>query len=123
MTLSKEYFEALVSAQRQRNIIVDKANEEIIAGLGQDRAPKLYRKKPVVIRAMRWNGDNHIDIFKFVTGSISMDSNEELVIITLEGPMRASKGDYIIEGIKGEFYPCKPDIFEMTYENYERIRE
>lgn len=60
---------------------------------------KRYRKKPVVIQAYQ----------------IGMDEAEQL-IETLEGTMKASPGDWIIIGVKGEVYPCKPDIFEMTYE-------
>lgn len=82
-----------------------------------------YRKKPVVIDAWRlpmldsdsraFDGDPNI-IFKRETGTIV-----EAVISTLEGTMIASNGDYIIRGIKGEIYPCKPDIFKATYEKVE----
>ena len=58
-----------------------------------------YRKKPVIIEAYR--------------------TNEEKVIHTLEGDMKASIGDYIITGVNGEQYPCKPDIFRKTYEPFE----
>lgn len=77
-----------------------------------------FRKKPVVIEAIRWTGKNLNEIFSF-TGSeaITNDFMENyLEIETLEGVMKASKGDWIIKGVKGEFYPCKPDIFEATYE-------
>lgn len=74
-----------------------------------------YRKKPVVIDAVQWNGRNEIDISKFIGGNLEM-GDETLFIQTLEGKMEASVGDYIIKGIKGEFYPCKPDVFEKTYE-------
>lgn len=60
---------------------------------------KKYKKKPVVIQAYQ--------------------TDVELKIETLEGVMTASPGDYIIQGVKGEIYPCKPDIFEMTYEKVE----
>lgn len=73
-----------------------------------------YRKKPVEIDAIQWTGDNNIEIFKFC--NMSYINDQELRIQTLEGSMIASVGDYIIKGVKGEFYPCKPDIFEMTYE-------
>lgn len=76
-----------------------------------------FRKKPVVIEAIKFTGtrDNWDEIEKFVGGDANfMDG--KLVIATLEGPLNASNGDYIIKGIKGEFYPCKPDIFEQTYE-------
>lgn len=90
-----------------------------------------YRKKPVVIEAIRWNGANEQEIRTFVGNPnlkvsrppSQFEYNEDLqdsminiLIPTLEGEMRADRNDYIIKGIKGEFYPCKPDIFEMTYE-------
>jgi hypothetical protein len=73
-----------------------------------------YRKKPVEIDAIQWTGDNKLEIFDFC--NMSYITNQELRIQTLEGSMTASIGDYIIKGVMGEFYPCKPDIFEMTYE-------
>ena len=77
-----------------------------------------YRKKPVVIEAIQWNGNNGEEIVNFV-GLVGYTNGENIIIPTLEGDMLASKGDYIIKGIKGEFYPCKPDIFEATYEEVE----
>jgi hypothetical protein len=73
-----------------------------------------YRKKPVEIDAIQWTGDNKLEIFDFC--NMSYITDQELKIQTLEGSMIASIGDYIIKGVMGEFYPCKPDIFEMTYE-------
>lgn len=73
-----------------------------------------YRKKPVEIDAIQWTGDNKLEIFDFC--NMSYITDQELRIQTLEGSMIADKGDYIIKGVKGEFYPCKPDIFELTYE-------
>lgn len=87
---------------------------------------RMYRKKPVVISAIKWDGDavSTIQVEKFVgkelevVGVIGMDSSTGgLIIPTLEGSMKASIGDYIIRGVNGEFYPCKPDIFEKTYES------
>lgn len=79
-----------------------------------------YRKKPVIIEAIQWDGKNLSEIEEFVGSRIRTsyydDGEEFLVIQTLEGDMKATKGDYIIKGVKGEFYPCKPDIFEQTYE-------
>lgn len=85
-----------------------------------------YVKKPVVIEAIQWDGNNFADIKNFANNNVRYysycDKNEfyedksTLEIKTSEGDMIASKGDYIIRGVKGEFYPCKPDIFEMTYE-------
>jgi len=82
-----------------------------------------YRKKPVVIEAVQFTSDTKDQVFHFVTcthyAQHDEDSNPELVISTLEGDMIAVLGDWIIKGVKGEFYPCKPDIFEQTYEKVE----
>lgn len=86
-----------------------------------------YRKKPVVIEAIQWTG-NTTEIKELCGNNCSYNvddsawkvgkgiPHEELVIHTLEGDMKARRNDYIIKGINGEFYPCKPDIFEKTYE-------
>jgi len=74
-----------------------------------------YRKKPIVIEAMQFKHGNFDDCEKFVGGDAEW-RNGEMIIATLEGAMHVSNEDYIIKGIKGEFYPCKPDIFEATYE-------
>ena len=79
---------------------------------------KKYRKKPVTIGAIQWLGTNLSEIDDFVGESIA-NKGTTLVIHTLEGDMEASIGDYIIKGVKGEFYPCKPDIFAKTYEEVE----
>ena len=76
---------------------------------------KKYRKKPVIIEAIQWNGKNLTEIDNFVCGSLKIEGSN-LVIHTLEGDMEASINDYIIKGVNGEFYPCKPDIFDKTYE-------
>lgn len=77
-----------------------------------------YRKKPVVIDAIQWTGENAWGIRDFIGGQVgwSIIGGESLSIDTLEGRMEASRGDWIIKGIKGEFYPIKNDIFEQTYE-------
>jgi uncharacterized protein YeeX (DUF496 family) len=81
---------------------------------------KRYTKKPVTIEAVQWKGDNRKDIWDFCTLAYFNTDFEtgdlRLMIQTLEGTMEASVGDYIIKGIKGEFYPCKPDIFLLTYD-------
>ena len=83
-----------------------------------------FRKKPVVIEAVKWNGSNFNELMIFVgiqnLGKHNIE-NSEIQICTLEDGNKevehiASKGDWIIKGIKGEFYPCKPDIFKDTYE-------
>ena len=76
---------------------------------------KNFKKKPVIIEAVQFTGDN-VDFIKEFTNYNSSICNDELNIHTLEGNMIASVGDWIIKGVKGEFYPCKPDIFESTYE-------
>ena len=79
-----------------------------------------YRKKPVVIDAVQWTGNNEEEILDFCNGKSTFTATDkEIVINTLEGTMHASKGDYIIRGVQGEYYPCKPDIFEETYEKCE----
>ncbi|WP_122788868.1 hypothetical protein [Intestinibacillus sp. Marseille-P6563] len=76
-----------------------------------------YRKKPVVIDAVQWNGSNHAEICEFIDPeSFEIIPKVGLVIHTLEGNLHASVGDYIIKGVNREFYPCKPDIFQKTYE-------
>lgn len=75
-----------------------------------------YTKKPVTIDAIIWNGENIDEIANFMNWrNFEHDKRSGLVIRTLEGSHNASVGDYIIKGVKGEFYPCKPDIFLMTY--------
>lgn len=98
--------------------------------------PSKYRKKPVVIEAMQWDGsiEGSAPIIKWVRAGEGTatwsegweaynDGDEDIparadgvYIHTLEGLMLATAGDYIIKGVQGEFYPCKPDIFDATYE-------
>jgi hypothetical protein len=85
-----------------------------------------YRKKPVVIEAFRWTGgpdqteDPDWIVAAIVAGSVRFEDNGTavvaLLIDTLEGTHKANQGDYIIQGVRGELYPCKPDIFAATYE-------
>jgi len=78
-----------------------------------------FRKKPVVIDAIQWTEENWEEISEFTSVPGGREINTikgPLEIKTLEGTMRANKGDWIIKGIQGELYPCKPDIFEKTYE-------
>lgn len=90
-----------------------------------------FRKKPVVIDAIQWDGspDSAANVIwglgaeesieyhaHLMDGDLVAHPDPYLLINTLEGRMSASVGDYIIKGVKGEFYPCKPDIFEATYE-------
>ena len=99
---------------------------------------KRYRKKPVVIEAVQWTGGPEAagpiidwiltgergaswtaphDGYDGPEGSYPAVPREEIRINTLEGTMSASPGDWIIRGVQGEFYPCKPDIFAATYED------
>lgn len=89
-----------------------------------------YRKKPVVIEAIQWNGNtNRQEICDFVGEDLKTEEfstaawkvgkgkpSFSLKINTLEGEMTANPRDFIIKGVNGEFYPCKPEIFEKTYE-------
>jgi hypothetical protein len=78
-----------------------------------------YVKKPIVVEALQWTGENTKEIVAFCTECFSYQKNDVniLVINTLEGTMKASIGDYVIKGIQGEFYACKPDIFLLTYDD------
>lgn len=85
-----------------------------------------FRKKPVIIEAVQWNGENPNEITELSDGKMSLEfcddfieDNPEVKIKTLEGTMIASKGDWIIKGVKGEFYPIKNDIFILTYDKVE----
>ena len=78
-----------------------------------------YRKKPVEIEAIQWDGNNTFEVREFCDfgcDSVSDGRYKVIIIETLEGKMAARKGDYIIKGVNGELYPCKQDIFEKTYE-------
>jgi len=74
-----------------------------------------YRKKPVVIDAIVFTGDNFKECQEFLKGHYD-NTLKYPNIVTLEGTLAVSVGDYIIQGVAGEHYPCKPDIFEATYE-------
>lgn len=85
-----------------------------------------YRKKPVVIDAEQYDGNNNpFGVVEFHQFDYRMcpvcggDNERHAIIKTLEGAHFATVGDFIIKGVKGEFYPCKPDIFEKTYEKVE----
>ncbi len=76
-----------------------------------------YKKKPVVVEAVKWTGENHAEMCEFIDPEVfEIIPRVGLVIHTLEGDHHASYGDYIIKGVNGKFYPCKPDIFAKTYE-------
>jgi len=75
-----------------------------------------YRKKPIIVDAVQWRGDNYAEVCAITGFPASGIVDGPLDLETLEGTMRAEIGDWIIVGVKGEVYPCKPDIFEVTYE-------
>lgn len=90
-----------------------------------DRAIKV-KKKPIVVEALRYHPDDKINSvrrMKKVWGqnfeysiSVSFEPETKFVIFTPEGPLEVSPGDWVIKGIKGEFYPIKPDIFQESYQ-------
>ena len=112
----------LKKKNNKKEKMIQKHNNEVV-NFSNSRIRK-YRKKPVVIEAIQYQFYNKDEIDKFVgaqfgeyTREISYNTFDTYLIIpTLEGNMEASIGDYIIKGVNGEFYPCKPDIFEKTYE-------
>lgn len=82
-------------------------------------SPRKYRKRPVVVAAWQLARDNADDILAWISAagySAARVDRGAVNIKTLEGVMRADVGDWIIRGVNGEFYPCKPDIFAKTYE-------
>ena len=80
-----------------------------------------FKKKPVVIEAFQWTGVD-CELPEWAKGKMrchrteKIHNSEYLIVPTLEGDMKASINDYIIQGIQGEIYPCKPDIFKATYD-------
>jgi len=84
----------------------------------------MYVKKPIPVQAIKWTGENIDEIVSFCPVCYKKGSDDDtLLVSTLEGVMTANLGDYIIKGIKGEFYPCKQDIFEESYVNAEDSAE
>lgn len=78
---------------------------------------KKYRKNPIVIEAIQLTKETMRECHQFIGNDCDFIANAQtfINIKTLEGMMQAIEGDFIIKGIKGEFYPCKPDVFEKTY--------
>lgn len=78
---------------------------------------KKFKKKSLTIEAIKFDGENVRDVLLFASAmSYHVPSTNCIYIRTLEGDMRAGVGDWIIKGVKGEFYPCKPDIFAASYD-------
>ena len=97
--------------------------EEINDYINKNSKPKKFRKKPVIIEPIQWNGKNNDSIITWCNGNASFDKeNNELVIKTLEDGKNntakhaASINDWVIKGVHDEFYFCKPDIFKETYD-------
>lgn len=98
---------------------------------------KSYTKKAITIQAIQWKGDNFHKVMNFAIDEKEKVTNvrledlidipegenppRKIIVSTLEGDLHASINDYIIKGIKGEFYPCKPDIFEASYDSNETV--
>ncbi len=87
-----------------------------------------FKKKPVVIDAIQWKGKDTLEDVRAFLGEDFVcwwTAHDVIGIKTLEGTLTASFGDWIIRGVKGEHYACKPDIFELTYERcvFEEYRE
>jgi len=79
-----------------------------------------FKKKAVVIEAIEFTGSNWVDLEEFIEDLYETYPSQGFIVIqTLKGLMTANIGDYIIKGVNGEFYPCKPDIFEKTYSKFE----
>lgn len=76
-----------------------------------------FRKKPVVVEAMQWNGDNSQEIAKFLDRAVSSNWIDTITIATLSVAIKAFRGDWIVRGEDNEFFVCKPDVFEKTYES------
>ena len=92
--------------------------------MNKETSVNVYRKVPVKIKAIKWDGTNFGKIALFCNKIVQANPNKaELLIDTLEGSMKVSLGDYIIQGVHGEYYPCKPDIFKKTYERLNQFDE
>lgn len=109
----------LVRKLRKRKNLRKQQKQKWLKGVDKMK----YRKKPVIIEAMEFNEKDKDRVFKWITCTttdpIFVEGKPALKIQTLEGVMTAQLGDYIIKGVNGEFYPCKPDIFVKTYEPLE----
>lgn len=80
-----------------------------------------YIKRPVVVDAVQYTGENRKEIEEFLPLPL-YNEDRSFSIFTLEGVMHCSIGDYVIKGVHGEFYPCKPEIFHKTYSHYNELK-
>jgi hypothetical protein len=78
--------------------------------------PVIVRKRPVMVMAYRYTGDNAAAIVEWAKPHAYVTLRGELIISTLEGEHRAEPGDWVMRGVEGEYYPCKPSIFAATYD-------
>jgi|DEB0MinimDraft_10_1074344.scaffolds.fasta_scaffold09810_4 hypothetical protein len=115
----KELKNILSKLTTEINLFSEDFTKSINQGFPEVSKPiKKYKKKPVVIQAIQYTGDsdNLEKLKEFVTCGFKKNKDNTLTVPTLEGEHIASIGDYIIKGVEGEFYPCKPRIFKKTYE-------
>lgn len=83
---------------------------------------KNYKKRPIIIQAVKWEGNNFDEVQELdynPSNRVRQSNVEEgkLLIVTLEGIMTATLGDWVVRGVEGELYPCKPSVFDSTYED------
>ena len=78
--------------------------------------PRKFRKKPVVIEAMQFDGENFAAVRRFAGAHVWATVANRKKIQTLNGPVHLNKGDYVAKTVKGDYYPCSPDVFEATHE-------
>ena len=112
MSLEKlqEFFEVPIVSEQKKDVDKITSNNCDV---------KKYRKKPIIVEAVQNTGGNVSEIREFMDNKsrpVYTKDGYVYLIKTLEGTMTANVGDYIIKGVKGEFYPCKPDVFEATYD-------
>jgi len=103
---------------KSRGVPVGLASGDWLARLGAREGNEMkFRKKPVEVEAEQWTGDNWEEIKRFAGDAVVLITDtRQIEICTLEGTMTANVADWIIRGVQGEFYPCKPAIFKATYE-------
>lgn len=83
-----------------------------------------YKHKPTIVEAMQWTGNNLDELRAFVPEEFRHNKiHQPMGIVTLEGVMTISEGDFVVKGLCGEFYPVKPDIFNSSYEKVESLQE
>lgn len=81
---------------------------------------KTYQRVPCTVRAVLWNGNNYNEVIEFCKGHARVSSSGSIVLDTLEGTVITKPLDYIVEGIDGEFYPCKKHVFDQIYKEVQQ---